>query len=631
MREERENHKEPARRGGPTESSQRRSVGPAQEPEQEQILSIFDSIDEPVYVSDPDTYEVLFVNRAVKDYLGKDPTGDLCYVEFQGLEEPCGFCTNAKITADPERAYRWEHHNPMLDRDYLIVDRLIHWPDGRDVRFEFAMDITGLKDLERRLKESEEYFRAVTENVMDLIMIVDGEGIIKYVNRASLHVLGYEPGEMLGTNSLDFVHPDDLAWAVEAIREAVESGDDAPLHEIRARHRDGDWRYLEGVGRNFMSYPAVNGLLMTFRDISDRMRSEEDLRYSEEMHRMLVSISPDAVTMTDLQGKITFVSPQTLAMNGYESEDELLGESVLILIDPADHEKGAAVRRKTMRDGTVRNVELTGLRKGGKRFNAELNAALMRDARGEPKYLVTFTRDITERKMMEKELRDRNEELEAFAHTISHDLLTPVAIVEGYAKAALEADAEGRAEAERECLEAIARGARRMNDLITSLLQYAQAGHIDLESFGVDPEEVLMEVLMDLDEEIRRRKVRIELAADLPPARVNPVKLRQVFSNLIGNALKHMGDDPEPSVVISADVKAGTATFCVRDNGIGIPPDLHDKIFEPFRHFSLAGSQGLGIGLSTVKRAVTAWGGKVWVESTPGKGAAFFFTVPLAE
>jgi len=78
-------------------------------------------------------------------------------------------------------------------------------------------------------------------------------------------------------------------------------------------------------------------------------------------------------------------------------------------------------------------------------------------------------------------------------------------------------------------------------------------------------------------------------------------------------------------------VQAGTATFCVRDNGIGIPPDLHDKIFEPFRHFSLAGSQGLGIGLSTVKRAVTAWGGKVWVESTPGKGAAFFFTVPLAE
>jgi signal transduction histidine kinase len=245
--------------------------------------------------------------------------------------------------------------------------------------------------------------------------------------------------------------------------------------------------------------------------------------------------------------------------------------------------------------------------------------------------MVSYTRDISERKRMVAELRERNEELEAFAHTVSHDLLSPVAVVEGYARAALEADAEGRPEAERECLEGIARGAQRMSDLINSLLQYAQAGHVDLARCDVDPEEVLMEVLVDLKEEAQRRGVGIEVATDLPRIAVDAVKLRQVLNNLISNALKHMGERRHREVVISAASDGPLATFCVRDNGIGMPAELHDRIFEPFRRFSLVDSQGLGIGLSTVKRAVTAWGGRVWVESKPGEGAAFYFTAPLAE
>jgi PAS domain S-box-containing protein len=317
-------------------------------------------------------------------------------------------------------------------------------------------------------------------------------------------------------------------------------------------------------------------------------------------------------------------------MHGYNSEEELLGRNAFIFIDASDHDKAGNNMVKALNEGEVRNIELTAVRKNGERFIIELNAALIRDSRGEAKSLVAFTRDITARKNMEKELRDRNEELEAFAHTISHDLLSPVAIVEGYAKAALEADAEGRTEAERECLEAIAGGARRMSDLINSLLQYAQAGHVDLESYGVDPEEVLMEVLMDLEEELVGREVRVEIAPDLPCIEVDSVKLRQVFSNLVANAVRHMGDTHQPSIEVSASKQGGTATFCVRDNGIGIPSELHRKIFEPFKRFSLATSQGLGIGLSTVNRAVRAWGGKAWVESKPGEGAAFFFTAPVA-
>jgi PAS domain S-box-containing protein len=474
------------------------------------------------------------------------------------------------------------------------------------------------------------YYQHLIDNTLDMITVLDVEGRVVFNSPAVKTCLGYEPDELNGRFVFDLVHPDDRKTLVDAYGSGVRIPGAVEYYEYRFLHKDGSWHYVESTGTNLLDDLAVSGVLVTSRDITDRRHMEQELRESEELYRTLVSTSPDGITVTDLQAEILFVSPQLVEMHAFKDADELLGTSALDLIAPDDKERAIAELAQMVRSGHARNVELTLLRKDGSRFRAELNAALIRDAAGEPWRMVAYTRDISERKSMIAELRERNEELEAFAHTISHDLLSPVAVVEGYAKAALEADAEGRSEAERECLEAIARGARRMSDLINSLLQYAQAGHMDLNTCDVDPEEILLEVLMDLEEAAQEKNARIESAADMPRVEVNAVKLRQVFNNLISNALKHMGDNPDPEVVISAAVHGSSATFCVRDNGLGIPSELHEKVFEPFRHFSLAGSQGLGIGLSTVKRAVKVWGGKVWVESTPGGGAAFFFTAPLA-
>jgi len=526
--------------------------------------------------------------------------------------------------------YRYMHKDGTWHILESIANNLLDDPEVQGI-VATSRDITERKRMEEELKHREEYFRAVVENTVDLILIIDAKATVKYVNRAAWSLLGYSPNELIGRSGLELIHPDELEWARVVVETAVQDDQYSPLLEVRVRHKDGSWLHMEGIGKNFLEHPAVEGVVLSFRDITDRKRAEEKVKDSEEMYRSLVAASPDAVTMTDLHGNITFVSPQTLRLHGYGSEEDLLGKSAFLLIAPEDHAKAASGLEGTLKDGRVRNLEFRFLRKDGSVFMAELNAALIRDARGEPKNMVAFTRDISDRKKMERELRDRNEELEAFAHTISHDLLTPVAIVEGYAKAALEADAEGRTEAERECLEAIARGAHRMSDLINSLLQYAQAGHMDFESRGVDSEEILMEVLMDLEEDIRCKCVTVSVRDELPCVRVDAVKLRQVLSNLISNAVKHMGDSPEPRVEVGMDRQGKTATFFVRDNGVGIPAELQEKVFEPFRHFSLAGSPGLGIGLSTVKRAVAAWGGTVWVESQPGVGAAFFFTAPLAE
>ncbi|MGV9170325.1 MAG: PAS domain S-box protein [Promethearchaeia archaeon] len=122
--------------------------------EREQLLEIFNSIDEIIYVSDPKTHEVLFVNEYMKEIFGHDLEGGICYEEFQGFSEPCDFCTTPIITKNPDEPYQWEYHNPLLDVDLLITDTTIRWPDDRRVRFEIAIDITDQKRVEQNLKES---------------------------------------------------------------------------------------------------------------------------------------------------------------------------------------------------------------------------------------------------------------------------------------------------------------------------------------------------------------------------------------------------------------------------------------------------------------------------------------------
>lgn len=350
----------------------------------------------------------------------------------------------------------------------------------------------------------------------------------------------------------------------------------------------------------------------------------------EESLWALSEIAQDIIIVIAAEGTIRYANPAILDILGYHPR-EVIGRSCFDFMHPDDILPSVDIIARSLRDESFSpRVEI---RVRGKEGEWHIMEGVGRSYLGHPELgdIVIAFRDMTERKRIERELQERNEELEAYAHTISHDLLTPVAIIEGYARAALEAHEEGGKETERECLHAIIQGAKRMSSLIESLLQYAQAGYMeDEESLPVETEEVLFEVLTDLDAEIMHKGVRVSVTRELPFVLAERVKLRQVFFNLVANAVKHMGEVPDPVVEIGVEATGGSATFCVSDNGAGLPPDLRDQIFEPFKRFSTCGSPGLGIGLSTVKRAVLSWGGRVWVDSAPGRGAAFYFTVPLA-
>ena len=145
--------------------TERKLVQQVLESERAQLLSIFDSIDEIVYIADLNTYEILYVNKSIKDAFQKEIIGGICYKEFQGLDSPCEFCTNEIILKQKPAPHRWEYHNPILDRDYAIVDRIIKWSDGRDVRFEFATDITKRKQAEEEIMKAHDQLRGLSQKL----------------------------------------------------------------------------------------------------------------------------------------------------------------------------------------------------------------------------------------------------------------------------------------------------------------------------------------------------------------------------------------------------------------------------------------------------------------------------------
>jgi light-regulated signal transduction histidine kinase (bacteriophytochrome) len=223
-------------------------------------------------------------------------------------------------------------------------------------------------------------------------------------------------------------------------------------------------------------------------------------------------------------------------------------------------------------------------------------------------------------------LERSNEELQRFATVASHDLREPLRVVSGFAEMLERRHKDQLGDEGARFIDAITKGVARMDEMIADLLAYARAGRADQPLEPVDCAQVVADVLAGLELAIRDSGAAIEVG-ELPTVTGNPAALRQVFQNLIANAMKFAGDDPPRIRVWAAEVPGGWR-FSVRDNGIGIDPQEADKIFGMFaRGKSGQRYQGTGVGLALCQRIVEVHGGRIWVEPAPGGGSQFMFTI----
>jgi PAS domain S-box-containing protein len=373
--------------------------------------------------------------------------------------------------------------------------------------------------------------------------------------------------------------------------------------------------------------------LATVHDVRARVGAEQALRDSEARMRAVFETAADGIITIDQRGLIERVNPAAERMFGY-AEVELAGRNVSVLMPSPDRERHDGYLRQYVRTGERRIIgrgrEVYGLRKDGRIFPMELVVSEMRI--GSARMFTGLVRDITARKDSERhtetllrELRAANEELSNFAYVVSHDLKAPLRAIASLADW-LATDYADRFDDEgREHMRLLISRAHRMGCLIDGILQYSRLGREGGTLRMVDVNAAVAEVV---DLLAPPPAIAVTVAPGLPLVWTEPTRIRQVFHNLISNAIKYM-DKPDGTVAVGCTDDDDYWRFSVADNGPGIEPRHFGRIFQLFQTLAPRDRvESTGVGLALVKKTVELLGGRVWLESVPGAGSTFYFTLP---
>jgi PAS domain S-box-containing protein len=376
-------------------------------------------------------------------------------------------------------------------------------------------------------------------------------------------------------------------------------------------------------------------VISAIRDVTER-------RHAEQKFRGLLESAPDAMVIVERSGTIVLANSQTESLFGY-SRTELLGKSVEMLIPARYRQRHTGHRNTFFTEPKIRpmgqGLELFGLRRDGTEFPVEISLSPLNTEEGT--YVTAAIRDISERKRIEQEiqtlnleLRARveelaasNRELEAFSYSVSHDLRAPLRQIDGFSKILLEEAPDSLSADLLEYLAQVREGTRHMGRLIDDLLNFARLGRTSLVKKIVDLDGLVRSVAMEIQGEAQGRDVRWKID-QLPSAECDDALMRQVFLNLMSNAVKFTRTREHAEIEIGETQEEGRQVFFVRDNGVGFNMKYADKLFGVFQRLHLQDEfEGTGVGLAMVHRIILKHGGRIWFRAEPERGATFFFTL----
>jgi len=357
-------------------------------------------------------------------------------------------------------------------------------------------------------------------------------------------------------------------------------------------------------------------------EIKERRQAEGAVKESENRLRTILDHLQVGVLIIDAQlRKIVDVNPRASEMIGLP-KDQIVDQVCHRFMCP-EHEQGCPVNDFGQK-WTSETILLTA--DGEKVPILKTVFPVFLDGR---KHLLESFLDITVQKEVEERLREKNRDMENFVNVVSHELKTPIIAVLGFSSRLFKHCRESIDEKETRYLQQIQASARRMEAFVSDLLSLARAGRIASTFAHVSSAKIVSHVAARLEPRLKERGTVLKVTPNLPVIHVDEERISQVFENLLVNAIKFTGDAENPEVEVGYEESRGQYQFYVRDNGIGIDPADHEKIFEMFHRLgAIEDQEGTGIGLAIVESIVKNHGGRVWVESEKGKGATFYFTLP---
>jgi len=506
----------------------------------------------------------------------------------------------------------------------------------RDKQGRILQSRSVLRDIteQKRAEEQLRLLSSAVEQSSEGVAVVDLNGNLRFTNEAFASMHGYQPEELIGKH-LSIFHTSEQIPIVEAAnRQIQETGQFSG--EIWHTRRDGS------VFPSWMSNTLLRdeegnptAMLGTLRDITERKQAEQALKENEIKYRTLFESGADGFfLMTDI-----FLDCNEQACRIWEcNREDVIGHSPTEFSPEYQPDgrlsiEAARERIEAALDGEPQYFYWKHKTKSGKLIDTEVS--LNKIILDQKPHLQAIVRDITKQKKAEQErekliaeLEAKNAELERFTYTVSHDLKSPLITTKGFVGMLKQDLAEGNQDLIAEDMQRISHATETMERLLDELLELSRIGRIVNPPERVAFSELVEEALALLAGEPNIKNIRFEIDPNLPIVQGDRIRLREVLQNLIENSIKFMEGQPEPRIEIGARQDEEENVFFIRDNGVGIEPRYHEKIFGLFDKLNSAAA-GTGIGLAIVKRIVEVHGGRIWVESQGiGHGSTFCFTLP---
>ncbi|MEO6719704.1 MAG: PAS domain S-box protein [Ferruginibacter sp.] len=604
----------------------------------------------PKWIFDSETLQFLEVNDAAVQHYGysHDEFLKMTIKDIRPVNDLDKFFDHIKeATATNYSALTyWQHVKKNGEVIQVEITAHVIEYESRKARMVIVHDITDRRKAEEQIYElhqglakSEKRFRAMIENNNEIIALVDANLRTFYRSPASARITGWSNDERDAMESISIVHPGDVE-KVSKIYAAVlaNPGKTFPISH-RYRHKDGHYIWLEGVMTNLLHDASVKGIITNFKDITERKKAEEKLVKSEKIYKTIASSIPGSfICLMDADYKYLLIEGDMLEKLGY-SKEMLLGNNAGNALSPQHFKNMLQPYLKRVFRGEIFSVETSR-----EEYDIITRFVPLKDENNNVYAAMTVTIDITELKKAERyinelnigleqkvaertsQLETVNKELEAFTYSVSHDLRAPLRIIDGFADILMNDYAKTLDKEGHRVLGVIMNNAQRMGKLIDDLLNLSHLGRKELTVTVVDMNQ-LVQTVIDEQQFFNKKPVQIN-KADLLPCNCDPQLMRQVWVNLISNAIKYSSKVEQPSINIESYIKGDEIVYSIQDNGAGFNMEYADKLFGVFQRLHKANEfEGTGVGLALVERIIIKHGGKVWAEATVNQGATFFFSL----
>lgn len=583
--------------------------------------------------------EELYLNSAFQRISGYSEN------EFIGLE------ALKDLYADREKASEmfstlldgkyWEGDLRLKSRNGQILDYHLSAGPVFDEKKELVAifgihnDISERKSYQQELKDYVQRIKEILESITDGFYSLNENWEVTYWNKAAEKMFNVSRKKILGKNLWNFFPVQKKEEFFRKYEYALESGEKVFFEDFV--EQSGEW-----VEVNI--YPRAGGLSVFFKIITDRKRIEEEVRIANERYELLSKVTREAVYDWDVTKNVLEWSEAYSTVFGYDrsSKENNIGDWKK-KVHPEDLERLLEDLHTSMDSPEIKHWqwEYRMFRTNGEIADVLERGHIIRDDAGKAVRMIGAIQDITQLKENEKMLKQLNtdlelradellllnKELEEFAYVASHDLQEPLRMVTGFLSQLQKKYENELDDKARQYIHFAYDGAIRMRQIILDLLEYSRAGRNELKIEKTDLNDLMDHVTGLCKESIQEKKAIVRWKK-LPVIYTSKTPLQQVILNLLGNALKYSKAEVPPVINIDVEEKNEEWIFSITDNGIGIDPDFHEKIFVVFQRLHRKEEfSGTGIGLAICKKIIERLGGRIWLESREGKGSTFYFSL----